>query len=351
MGACIHMRVMQHHLLALQQGGGRGSGRGRGGGGDGGSSGSSSTHTHATPTSNRAFGAPDLTPDLLLQYERAGWLRTRGVLPADAAAGLATEIEAHVSRHRLKALQQRVRVLCPEVVDPSATITSEAAAMEALSHTELGFLQFFNTHRTAPQGGAIRGTVLGEHLGAMAAVLLGVDAVRVYQDCVFVKQPGFGETNWHSDLRMTPFDTNASVTCWLPMRAVESGERDSGLLFAEGSHRDFALPFWHDARTADLEARGYNVVSAGRLLPGDCTWHHGWTVHSAGPQLPGSLPRTALAVTFIADGARTLDTRTCSLRKGMRHDEDAESYSDWLSAVKPGAPARHPLLPLTYKRG
>jgi ectoine hydroxylase-related dioxygenase (phytanoyl-CoA dioxygenase family) len=210
---------------------------------------------------------------------------------------------------------------------------------------------FVHTQHTQTHTHNLNLQVLGEHLGAMAAALLGVDGVRVYQDCVFVKQPGFGETNWHSDLRMTPFDTNASVTCWLPMRAVEGGDRDSGLQFAEGSHRDFALPFWHDARTADLETRGYTVASAGRLLPGDCTWHHGWTVHSAGPQLLGSLPRTALAVTFIADGARTLDTRARSLRKGMRHDEDAESYGDWLGAVKPGAPARHPLLPLTYTRG
>ena len=63
------------------------------------------------------------------------------------------------------------------------------------------------------------------------------------QDCIFLKEPGFTQTNWHSDLRMAPFDTNALVTVWIPMRPIEA-EEDSGLLFAEGSHRDFALPFW-----------------------------------------------------------------------------------------------------------
>ena len=43
---------------------------------------------------------------------------------------------------------------------------------------------------------------------------------------------------------MTPFDTNSAVTAWIPMRAIQGDESDSGLLFAAGSHRDFALSFW-----------------------------------------------------------------------------------------------------------
>jgi len=34
---------------------------------------------------------------------------------------------------------------------------------------------------------------------------------------------------------------------WLPMRSIKA-EDDSGLQFAEGSHRDFALPFWYGSR-------------------------------------------------------------------------------------------------------
>lgn len=51
--------------------------------------------------------------------------------------------------------------------------------MKVLSHTEVGFLQFFNAHRGG--SGVLKDTVLGEHLAAMAAELMGVDAVRVYQ--------------------------------------------------------------------------------------------------------------------------------------------------------------------------
>lgn len=45
--------------------------------------------------------------------------------------------------------------------------------------------------------------------------------VVCFQDCVFFKQSGYAETNWHSDLRMTPFDTNNFVTVWIPLRPIK----------------------------------------------------------------------------------------------------------------------------------
>lgn len=118
------------------------------------------------------------------------------------------------------------------------------------------------------------------------------------QDCLFMKQPGYAETNWHSDLRMTPFDTNAYVTAWIPLRAIAAGAKDSGLQFASGSHRvrsdkdarsvfyvplvqpqginvvfftddccshlqDFALPFLHNMDGRSLDDRHYTITSTG----------------------------------------------------------------------------------------
>jgi hypothetical protein len=48
------------------------------------------------------------------------------------------------------------------------------------------------------------------------------------QSCVFLKEPGYAETNWHSDLRMAPLDCNHFVTAWMPLRPVQGGEQDSG---------------------------------------------------------------------------------------------------------------------------
>lgn len=80
---------------------------------------------------------------------------------------------------------------------------------------------------------------------------------------MFLKEPGYAETNWHSDLRMAPFDTNSFITAWIPMRPISGGEDDSGLVFAVGSHRDFALPFWHDLNGRDLGDRGYEIANTG----------------------------------------------------------------------------------------
>ena len=156
-----------------------------------------------------------------------------------------------------------------------------------------------------------------QRMGAVAAQLLGVPRVRLYQSCVFIKEPGMGDTNWHSDLNMVPLDTNAFVTAWLPLRSLRAA--DAALAFASGSHRDFALPYWMNEAglAAGLEGR-YEVESYAPLALGDATWHAGWTLHSA-PGQPASEPaRVALAASYFADGARRLTSRcVCSWHGGV----------------------------------
>lgn len=42
---------------------------------------------------------------------------------------------------------RRVRVLRPDIADPHTSIRTQAQALKALRTTNVGFLQFFNTHR------------------------------------------------------------------------------------------------------------------------------------------------------------------------------------------------------------
>jgi ectoine hydroxylase-related dioxygenase (phytanoyl-CoA dioxygenase family) len=80
---------------------------------------------------------------------------------------------------------------------------------------------------------------------------------------MFLKRVGDGSTRWHSDLHMAPFDTNSMVTVWVPFDAVPHPDAGgTGLCFATGSHRDFALPFWsrpHE-KGADFSARCRDLV-------------------------------------------------------------------------------------------
>lgn len=88
------------------------------------------------------------------------------------------------------------------------------------------------------------------------------------QDCMFEKQPGFSETCWHSDLRMAPLDTNDFLTFWIPLRPIAGDALDPGLVFARGSHRDFALPFWRNLQGFDLSSRGYQLADTGAHMCG-----------------------------------------------------------------------------------
>eukprot|EP00775_Hariotina_reticulata_P001462 gene1462-1804_t len=284
----------------------------------------------------------------LLGFERRGFLVTKQLLQQQQVQAVKDCVQQVIAQDTLIALKHRVRVLCPGWEDLNS-IKSEQQAMRVIQqqgNSQLGFLQFFNLHRSHATVAAL---VRDRQLCATAAALLGAKKLRLYQDCVFLKQPGFAETNWHSDLRMAPLDTNDFVTAWIPLRPVRGGQGDSGLVFAVGSHRDFALPFWHNLHGRDLADRGYLLDGTGAMSVGDVSWHHGWLLHAAGPQPQDTQPRLAIAVSFFADGAKLLARQTDpSVLQDMLHDEDAESYGEWLQGMKDGCVARHPLLPLVY---
>lgn len=261
---------------------------------------------------------------------------------------LISECDQLAAAQEVAALKHRVRVLCP-AVDASAVRTAAEARtlLRNAATEEVGFLQFFNSH---VHSAVVSALVRHPRLAGAAADLLGCNAVRMYQDCIFLKQPGMAETNWHSDLRMAPLDTNAFVTLWIPLRPIAQ-QGDSGLRFAARSHKDFALPFWHDVGQADLSKRGYKIQSTGQMSLGDVSCHHGWTLHMAPGQKPGTQARAAIAISYFADGARIHNwDGDKSLRRDMRNSEDLESYQGWLSSLKSGAPAKHANLPLVFKR-
>ena len=77
---------------------------------------------------------------------------------------------------------------------------------------------------------------------------------------------------------------------------------------------------------------------------GDVSWHHGWLLHHAPAQPPGSSARTALAVSYFKDGARVVQQQ-CE-----DDEEDRESFRAWFGSGRGkltlGDFARHALLPL-----
>ena len=232
--------------------------------------------------------------DALLAFERRGHCTMRGALPPEAVRAVVPEIDALFRKRERDALEQKVRVLLGD--GELARARSKGAGgtralkrlLEGLPDGSVPFLQLFHLSRAIP---ALDALLRSPALAGTAAALLGCDArsdarVRLYQDSLFVKRAGDGQTHWHADLAMCPLDTNAFVTCWIPLQPVPVEEDGgSGLVYAQGSHRDVALPFWHgDPREADdLSGREYAEAGTGALALGDVAWHHGWTLHCAPP--------------------------------------------------------------------
>eukprot|EP00955_Chlamydomonas_euryale_P006594 69969-Chlamydomonas_euryale.AAC.2 len=64
-------------------------------------------HADEASAMDAPFSVLQLSPELLLSFERRGWLCTRGVLTARQADALVRAVHAHVVEHRLDALRQR----------------------------------------------------------------------------------------------------------------------------------------------------------------------------------------------------------------------------------------------------
>jgi len=188
-----------------------------------------------------------------------------------------------------------------------------------------------------------RAYVLSRRLAKAAAELLGVPAVRLYHDNVLSKNPGCGRTPWHYDAHHYPIDSDQVVTAWFPLQSVPV---DMGpLVFAKGMgiYRELErLPFdkhgddYDRAIIAHLSKVGAILEGGGYDL-GDVSFHHAFSLHSAGPN-SFERARLAIAITYFVDGARLLAAPTMI----------SGDYEKFMPGVGPGQPINSPLNPRLY---
>jgi len=203
------------------------------------------------------------------------------------------------------------------------------------------FLQMFNLWTLDPR---VRAFVFARRFARAAAELMGVAGVRLYHDQALFKEPGGGFTPWHQDQFYWPLDTPHTITLWLPLVpiTVEMGP----MTFASGSHRlgklcDLAIGDESEAVYARaVEEHGLACTEPERYAPGDATFHAGWTLHRAPPNLTGRM-REVMTVIYFADGTRvgTLD------HPNRRFDRDV-----WLPGCEPGELAASRLNPVLWSR-
>jgi ectoine hydroxylase-related dioxygenase (phytanoyl-CoA dioxygenase family) len=177
------------------------------------------------------------------------------------------------------------------------------APMEERNTYKRAFIQVTNLWRLSK---AVREFVFNEELARTAAVLMGVDSVRLYHDQALFKEAGGGHTPWHRDQYYWPMDTVNTITAWIPLVDVP---REMGpLAFVPGSHhwqegRDLAISddserFFEKlvkARKAEIKKDTYQV--------GDVSFHSGWTLHRAEPNYTWNV-RAVMTVIYMAADAR-----------------------------------------------
>lgn len=303
-----------------------------------------------------------------LDYARRGHAALRSFLPPALVDRLRSELVPHAASREVEAWRQKVEVQLADGPDASKRANARAVAEGLVSVDDcraalrdlgvdpdaggLPFLQHFNAWRADPPLPSVRELCLSPLLGRTASVLLDAPVVRLYQDALFHKRAGDGGTPWHSDARMAPFDASRMVTFWMPLQCVPGpDEGGTGLAFADGSHADFALPYWNGADGEEygrLERR-YGAVSHHMPLEaGDVTVHGGWTLHCAGaPPAVGGEDRLAFAATYV-DGRAEVREDALDFEDPKGDKEDAWSYRSWVEEVEPRTEFRHPLVPIVW---
>lgn len=158
------------------------------------------------------------------------------------------------------------------------------------------------------------------------------------------------------DCRMAPFDTSKMITFWIGLQQIPHPDAGgTGLLFVDGSHNDFALPYWNGVNGREyerLDNRYEKDVSHHMPLEiGDVTIHNGWTLHCAGAADSMNDDRYAIALTYVDGRAEIRDAvlsreESSTIVEGDK--EDVWSFQSWVSEVKPRSKFRHSSVPIVW---
>lgn len=147
--------------------------------------------------------------------------------------------------------------------------------------------------------------ILDPRVGEAAALLAGVDGIRVWHDQALIKQPYGNPTAWHLDNPFWSFDSGDAISMWI---ALDDATVENGCLwYLPGTHREARYetsqigenfgalfeqyPAWLEREPIAVPCRA-----------GDAVFHNGVVAHGAGANMTPR-PRRAMTCAFMPDGA------------------------------------------------
>ena len=209
-----------------------------------------------------------LTPKVVEEFQRTGFLVVQNILTPDELAAMRRRTD-EIARGELPEGSRIIRRVEPAVERGEMTTDTYASSLR-----KMVFLarddDVFQAHAFRPR--------IVEYIQA----LLGPD-LTLYQDQLFMKQPGVGSRNrYHQDqpagFHIDPPDL--LVTCWTALD--DSTEENGCLRYLPGSHRQGALSKEQEATYEARAAGGPLPGEVPLVLPaGGCGFHHGWLLHAS----------------------------------------------------------------------
>ncbi len=225
----------------------------------------------------------------------------------------------------------------PAINEAVKEYSRETRALEDRTTYDKAFLQIMNLWT---KDAAVKRFVFEKTFAQIAAELLGVERVRLYHDQALFKEPGGGHTPWHQDKYYWPLDTNKMITMWMPLVDIDS---EMGMVaFASGSH--VGGPVTNVGISDESQSvfdkyvsdNRFAIETADSMKAGDATFHLGWTIHSAGPNLSPRM-REVMTIIYFADGARITQPQSTHQQADL---------DTWLGGKRPGEIADSHLNPV-----
>jgi ectoine hydroxylase-related dioxygenase (phytanoyl-CoA dioxygenase family) len=224
--------------------------------------------------------APLVSPQLVEQYRRDGFVVVDGLVDDDELDRFAAAVTAAVDRRR----------------------AHDGRALAEKSRYEQSFIQCMNLWEDSPD---VAPLTFHQRIGGAAAVLTGVPSVRLWHDQALYKEPGGRATDAHQDQPYWPILETDTITAWIPFDG--SIAANGAMSYVPGSHlvglRRFINIFVGDPKDLLVDPAIADVPPVLVEVPrGSVAFHHGLTAHLAGPNTTPSMRRVHTMI-YFADGS------------------------------------------------
>ena len=209
------------------------------------------------------------------------------------------------------------QLFAPKWIDALRAAAELSLAAPGELHAELADLRqekgrFFHDTFIWQQNETCRDFVFNSPAGQIASGVLASNKINLFFDQWLIKEPGtITKTPWHHDMTYWPIDGLQIATLWLALDPVTA--ETGAVEYVKGSHKwgqkfkpaSFSgnnqytenLPEVPDIESmrSELEFIQFD------LAPGDCTLHHGLTVHGSSRNQSLQLRRRAHVSRWAGD--------------------------------------------------